>query len=85
MENISIGNFAFTTRESGNYLACFWMGHSERAGGDVSVNLDWKTGIAAKDWDSVAKKEKIELLHLKRYFPQEKAYLDGASVDLILK
>ena len=62
MENISIGNFAFTTRESGNYLACFWVGHSERAGGDVSVNLDWKTGIAAKDWDSVAKKEKIEVI-----------------------
>ncbi|KAG5080193.1 hypothetical protein JHK86_004258 [Glycine max] len=60
MENISIGNFVFTTRESGNYLACFWVGHSERAGGDVSMNLDWKTGIAAKDWDSVAKKEKIE-------------------------
>ena len=60
MENISIGNFAFTTRESGNYLACFWLGHNER-GGDVSVNLDWKTGIAAKDWDSVAKKEKIEV------------------------
>ncbi|KAG4948214.1 hypothetical protein JHK82_041396 [Glycine max] len=64
MENISIGNFAFTTRESGNYLACFWVGHSERAGGDVSVNLDWKTGIAAKDWDSVAKKEKIEGVEL---------------------
>jgi len=27
----------------------------------------------------------LQLLHLKRYFPQEKAYLDGASVDLILK
>ncbi|KAH1051903.1 hypothetical protein AAZX31_08G183900 [Glycine max] len=63
MENISIGNFAFTTRESGNYLACFWLGHNER-GGDVSVNLDWKTGIAAKDWDSVAKKEKIEGIEL---------------------
>jgi len=25
------------------------------------VNLDWKIGIAAKDWDSVAKKEKIEV------------------------
>jgi hypothetical protein len=29
--------------------------------GDVSVNIDWKTGIAAKDWDSVARKEKIEV------------------------
>ncbi|RDX71550.1 Transmembrane emp24 domain-containing protein p24delta3, partial [Mucuna pruriens] len=64
MENITIGNFAFTTRESGNYLACFWVGHNIHHGGEVSVNLDWKTGIAAKDWDSVARKEKIEGVEL---------------------
>lgn len=28
------------------------------------MNLDWKIGIAAKDWDSVAKKEKIEGVEL---------------------
>ncbi|KAJ1435005.1 GOLD domain [Sesbania bispinosa] len=62
-EQTTIGNFAFTTNESGNYLACFWVDHNE-GGGDVSVNLDWKIGIAAKDWDSVAKKEKIEGVEL---------------------
>ncbi|KAB5563740.1 hypothetical protein DKX38_003794 [Salix brachista] len=57
-ENVTHGQFAFTTHEAGNYLACFWVdGHVQ---GDVSVNIDWKTGIAAKDWDSVARKEKIE-------------------------
>jgi hypothetical protein len=25
------------------------------------LNLDWKIGVAAKDWDSVARKEKIEV------------------------
>jgi len=25
------------------------------------VNLDWKIGIATKDWDAIAKKEKIEV------------------------
>lgn len=60
-ENATDGQFAFTTHETGNYLACFWIdGHNEK-GGDVSVNLDWRTGIAAKDWDSVARKEKIEV------------------------
>ncbi|KAK7412068.1 hypothetical protein VNO78_03514 [Psophocarpus tetragonolobus] len=63
MENVSIGNFAFTTGENGNYLACLWVERNE-VGGDVNVNLDWKTGIAAKDWDSVAKKEKIEGVEL---------------------
>jgi hypothetical protein len=29
----------------------------------TSISLDWKTGISAKDWDSVAKKEKIEVIN----------------------
>ncbi|XAR49396.1 hypothetical protein NMG60_11032583 [Bertholletia excelsa] len=62
-ENVTYGQFAFTTKEAGNYLACFWVdGHHK--GGDVSVNLEWKTGIAAKDWESVARKEKIEGVEL---------------------
>jgi len=59
-ENVTQGQFAFTTTESGNYVACFWM-DGKHPEGSVSVSLDWKTGISAKDWDSVAKKEKIEV------------------------
>ena len=59
-ENTTIGNFAFITQESGNYLACFWVAHNQ-GDGEVNVNLDWKIGVAAKDWDSVARKEKIEV------------------------
>ncbi|KAK7246851.1 hypothetical protein RIF29_41721 [Crotalaria pallida] len=62
-ENSTIGKFAFTTQESGNYLACFWV-DPNYVGADISVNLDWKIGIAAKDWDSVARKEKIEGVEL---------------------
>lgn len=57
-ENTTIGQFAFTTTEAGNYLACFWMESGDKG---ASVSLDWKIGIAAKDWDSVARKEKIEV------------------------
>ncbi|XP_011092356.2 transmembrane emp24 domain-containing protein p24delta4 isoform X2 [Sesamum indicum] len=32
--------------------------------GDLTVNIDWKTGIAAKDWESVARKEKLEGVEL---------------------
>ncbi|EEC80214.1 hypothetical protein OsI_22114 [Oryza sativa Indica Group] len=62
-ENATTGQFAFTTSEAGNYLACFWLDSPEKGSG-VSLNLDWKIGIAAKDWDTVAKKEKIEGVEL---------------------
>ncbi|KAJ4842130.1 hypothetical protein Tsubulata_048394 [Turnera subulata] len=63
-ENVTYGQFAFTTTEAGNYLACFWVDGGHQGSGDVSVNIDWKTGIQAKDWDSVARKEKIEGVEL---------------------
>ncbi|KAF7086139.1 hypothetical protein CFC21_089474 [Triticum aestivum] len=61
--NVTVGQFAFTTSEAGNFLACFWIDSAEKGSG-VSVNLDWKTGIATKDWDAIAKKEKIEGVEL---------------------
>ncbi|KAG9136479.1 hypothetical protein Leryth_018970 [Lithospermum erythrorhizon] len=63
-ENVTHGQFAFTTTESGNYLACFWMDTKSENVKAATVNLDWKTGIAAKDWESVAKKEHIQGLEL---------------------
>ncbi|PHU25037.1 Transmembrane emp24 domain-containing protein p24delta3 [Capsicum chinense] len=61
-ENTTHSQFAFTTTEAGNYLTCFWADNP--GSGSLSVNIDWKTGIAAKDWESVARKEKIEGLEL---------------------
>ncbi|EES13990.1 transmembrane emp24 domain-containing protein p24delta3 [Sorghum bicolor] len=58
-DKVSHGQFAFTTVESGSYLACFWTETLEK-GMVVNLNLDWRTGIAAKDWDSIAKKEKLD-------------------------
>ncbi|XP_004490357.1 transmembrane emp24 domain-containing protein p24delta4-like [Cicer arietinum] len=63
-ENVTQGQFAFTTTESGNYEACFWMDGKHQDGATASVSIDWKIGISAKDWDSVAKKEKIEGVEL---------------------
>lgn len=60
-ENVTHGQFAFTTTETGNYLACFWVDGKTQEGSTLSVSLDWRTGIAARDWESVAKKEKIEV------------------------
>ncbi|KAK9705030.1 hypothetical protein RND81_07G028000 [Saponaria officinalis] len=63
-ENVTHGQFAFTTHEAGNYLACLWVNGDNPKRTDVSVNLDWRTGIAAKDWELVASKEKIEGVEL---------------------
>lgn len=63
-ENATQGQFAFTTTESGNYLACFWLDGKSSEGSSFSVSLDWRTGIATKDWESVARKEKIEGVEL---------------------
>ncbi|GAB2271480.1 hypothetical protein Dimus_006319 [Dionaea muscipula] len=60
-ENVTHGQFAFTTSEIGTYSACFWSDGGQAA---ATLSLDWKIGIAAKDWDSVAKKEKIEGVEL---------------------
>ncbi|KAL5207766.1 hypothetical protein ABZP36_032201 [Zizania latifolia] len=62
-ESATVGQFAFTTSEAGNYLACFWIDSAEKGSG-ISVSLDWKIGIATKDWDAIAKKEKIEGVEL---------------------
>ncbi|KAG0543954.1 hypothetical protein BDA96_02G233500 [Sorghum bicolor] len=62
-EKVSMEQFAFTTAEAGNYLACFSIDGEDR-GLAVKLNLDWKVGIATRDWDSVAKKEKIEGVEL---------------------
>ncbi|KAF8108010.1 hypothetical protein N665_0115s0025 [Sinapis alba] len=63
-ENVTHGEFAFTTKESGNYIACFWADEKSHGNKDVSINVEWKTGIATKDWASIAKKEKLEGVEL---------------------
>ncbi|KZV35113.1 transmembrane emp24 domain-containing protein p24delta3-like [Dorcoceras hygrometricum] len=57
-EQVSHGQFAFTASETGSYTACFTVDGDHHGGKIVTVGIDWKTGIAAKDWDSVARKEK---------------------------
>lgn len=63
-EKVRYGQFSFTTTEDGNYLACFWADANYQGGKNVTVGVEWKIGIAAKDWDSIARKEKIEVIKL---------------------
>jgi hypothetical protein len=59
-ENVQSGQFAFTTSESGNFMACFWLLNAPPTA-TLNVALDWKTGVAAKDWSSIAKKDKLDV------------------------
>ncbi|CAG9464240.1 unnamed protein product [Pedinophyceae sp. YPF-701] len=53
------GKFAFTTTASGEYKACFLVPDPE-AQKVARAFLDWKTGVAARDWDAIARKEHLD-------------------------
>lgn len=60
---VESGNFAFTATEAGDYMACFWA-PDHKTPETVTVEFDWKTGVAAKDWSNVMKKGKIDVMEL---------------------
>uniref|UniRef100_A0A7S0V2T3 GOLD domain-containing protein n=1 Tax=Polytomella parva TaxID=51329 RepID=A0A7S0V2T3_9CHLO len=60
-KNVSKGQFAFTSKLSGEYQACFST-HDDSTAQATKIYLDWKTGVAARDWESVAKKEHLDAL-----------------------
>lgn len=57
----SKGQFAFTSKTQGEYRACFNVPDVHTAF-STKLKLDWKTGVAATDWDSIAKKEHLDEL-----------------------
>lgn len=41
-------------------MACFWAAdHKPQI--TLTVDFDWKTGVAAKDWSNVAKKGQVDV------------------------
>ncbi|CAA7059909.1 unnamed protein product [Microthlaspi erraticum] len=82
--NVTYGQFAFTTSESGTYIACLSMHHDQShytSNSSVIISLDWKIGIRAKDWDSVAKKEKIEGVELD--LRRSEAVVNGIKANML--
>mmetsp|Transcript_20236 Transcript_20236/g.60997 ORF Transcript_20236/g.60997 Transcript_20236/m.60997 type:complete len:219 (-) Transcript_20236:264-920(-) len=57
-KGLSTGSFAFTTKEDGDFKACFTAKDITTAQ-NSKIKLDWKTGVAATDWDAVAKKDHL--------------------------
>ncbi|KAL6983441.1 hypothetical protein U1Q18_016827 [Sarracenia purpurea var. burkii] len=63
MDQVESGQFGFQVVEEGDYMACFWASeHNPPA--TITVDFDWKTGVAAKDWTNVAKKGSIDTMEL---------------------
>ncbi|CAH9079600.1 unnamed protein product [Cuscuta europaea] len=67
--NVTVGRFSFTTTEAGMHVACFRLlthhqFNSTAAAAALTVSLDWKIGIFAKDWESLAKAHNIQGLQL---------------------
>lgn len=55
------GQFAFTTKTAGEYQACFTT-HDLETALHTKLTVDWRTGVAATDWDTIAKKEHLDQL-----------------------
>ncbi|ONK65280.1 uncharacterized protein A4U43_C07F35510 [Asparagus officinalis] len=62
-DNVESGNFAFTSSETGDYLACMWT-PDHKPPQTLTVEFEWRTGVAAKDWPNVAKKGQIDVMEL---------------------
>ncbi|KAF5941994.1 hypothetical protein HYC85_019636, partial [Camellia sinensis] len=61
--------FSFQAVEAGDYMTCFWaLDHKPQS--TITIDFDWKTGVAAKDWTNVAKKGRIDVSSvMRRYSP----------------
>jgi hypothetical protein len=58
--NVDSGNFAFTAAEAGDYTTCF-SAADHKPETKLAIEFEWKTGVTAKDWSKIAKKEKVEV------------------------
>ncbi|KAL5553728.1 hypothetical protein UlMin_041129 [Ulmus minor] len=68
-EHVPLGQFAFVAAEAGDYMACFFApDHNPQT--TLTVDFEWKTGVAAKDWSNVAKKGSVDVMEveLKKLF-----------------
>nr|GMD15244.1 transmembrane emp24 domain-containing protein p24delta9-like [Ipomoea batatas] len=60
-DHVSEGYFAFQTAEAGDYMACFFAA-DQKPPATLTIDLDWKSGVVAKDMTNVAKKGSVEAM-----------------------
>ncbi|KAB2085235.1 hypothetical protein ERO13_A05G368600v2 [Gossypium hirsutum] len=62
-DQVDSGTFAFTAAESGDYTTCFWA-NKHKPPVKMTIEFDWKSGVAAKDWSKVATKGQVETMEI---------------------
>ncbi|KAI7992962.1 Transmembrane emp24 domain-containing protein p24delta9 [Camellia lanceoleosa] len=56
----SVESGLFFSRSNWDYMTCFWaLDHKPQS--TITIDFDWKIGVAAKDWTNVAKKGTIDV------------------------
>ncbi|XP_058775376.1 transmembrane emp24 domain-containing protein p24delta9-like [Vicia villosa] len=58
-DHVQSGQFAIQAHESSDYLVCVWDTTNDPQV-SLTIDLDWRTGVAAKDWSYIAKKTNID-------------------------
>jgi len=56
------GQYGFTTKTKGDFKVCFTKTEISGHPTNHKVRLEWKTGVAATDWDNIASAENIEVM-----------------------
>ncbi|VYS58983.1 unnamed protein product [Arabidopsis thaliana] len=62
-ENVESGKFVFTAEETGDYMTCF-VAPGYRPTAKFAVDFEWKSGVEAKDWTTIAKRGQITMLEV---------------------
>ncbi|WJX50892.1 hypothetical protein P8452_37139 [Trifolium repens] len=62
-DRVQPGQFAFSAAEAGDYMTCFWA-VDNKPEVTLTIDLEWKTGVAAKDWSNVAKKGQVDVMEI---------------------
>ncbi|XP_074330823.1 transmembrane emp24 domain-containing protein p24delta9-like [Apium graveolens] len=60
-DHVQNGQFSFQAVEAGDYMACFWV-VDQTPPATLTIDFDWKSGVATKDWSNVAKKGSIDAM-----------------------
>ncbi|OIW10279.1 hypothetical protein TanjilG_28030 [Lupinus angustifolius] len=62
-DRVQSGQFGFLALESGDYITCFTAAdHDPKA--TLTIDFDWKSGVAAKDWSTIAKRGQVDVMEL---------------------
>nr|GEW16556.1 transmembrane emp24 domain-containing protein p24delta9-like [Tanacetum cinerariifolium] len=78
------GTYAFTANEDGNYMACL-MVSKQNPPAILTVEFDWRSGLATKDWARLWDAKHQELFTISYPYVQKVADSYGLLMNELLK